>query len=236
MGPVALGAIALVGVLMLFRVFVLADPKVLVRIARYTGAAGLGVISVLLMVTGRMAPAFFLGSMAWGLATGGRIWPAGWPHLSRGKWHAARPGGTSSSVRASWVEMQLDHDTGEMTGTVLKGRHTGSPLDILTREEAVALYREAANDEPESGRLLEAWLDRRFGPEWRNFEQPNSGAPESAAMTREEALKILGLKEGASEEDIRNAHRRLMMQIHPDRGGSDYLAAKINQARDLLLE
>ncbi len=234
MGPVALGVLALIAILMVVRAFILADPKVLVRIVRYSGAAGLGVISVLLMVTGRIAPAFFLGSMAWGLATGGRIWPAGWPQISRGQWRPKPASGASSSVRASWVEMQLDHDTGEMSGTVLKGSHTGAPLDRLGRDELMALYREAANDDAESARLLEAWLDRRVGPEWRDSGQ-HADASAREAMTREEAMKILGLKEGATEDDIRSAHRRLMKQVHPDRGGSDYLAAKINRARDVLL-
>src|SRR5579864_8930987 len=109
---------------MLIRAFVLADAKVLVRVARYTGAAGLGIVTVLLAVTGRMGAALFLGSMAWGLATGGHIWPAAWPHYSGGHWgKRARSGATS--VRAKWVEMQLDHETGEMHGTVLKGTHSG---------------------------------------------------------------------------------------------------------------
>jgi hypothetical protein len=220
---------------MLVRAFVLADPKVLVQVLRYTAAAGLGIVSVLLLVTGRMAPAFFLGSMAWGLATGGRIWPAGLPHISGGRRRPNQASGASSSVRAAWVEMQLDHDTGEMNGSVLKGSHAGSSLDQLGRDELATLYQEAAGEDPESGRLIEAYLDRRFGPEWRSGERQHGGAQEHAAMSRDEALKILGLKDGASEDEIRSTHRRLMMQIHPDRGGSDYLAAKINQARDVLL-
>jgi len=55
------------------------------------------------------------------------------------------------------------------------------------------------------------------------------------AMSRAEALKVLGLEEGATEEQIRAAHRRLILQIHPDKGGTSYLAAKINEAKDVLL-
>jgi hypothetical protein len=235
MGPVALGVGALVLLLMLIRAFVLADTKVLVRLLRYTAAAGLGVFTVLLALTGRMGAALFVGSMAWGLATGGHIWPARWPHYSGGHW-GKRASSAATSVRANWVEMQLDHETGEMHGTVLKGSHAGSALDQIDLPEVLAIYREATTDDPESARLIETYLDRRFGPEWRADLGGETIAPDREAMSHDEALKILGLKSGATQNDIRSAHRRLMLQIHPDRGGSDYLAAKINQARDTLLK
>ena len=61
------------------------------------------------------------------------------------------------------------------------------------------------------------------------------GRRPSGAMSREEAYEVLGLQPGAAEADIRDAHRRLMRGAHPDAGGSDWLAARINQARDVLL-
>lgn len=237
MGPVLLGAALLILILMLLRAFAFADPKALVRVIRYTGAGALGAITLLLFFTGRVAPAFFLGSMAWGLATGGHIWPVGWPHFpGTGNWRSKPAAGGSTSVRTPWIEMELDHDSGEMHGTVVKGAHAGSGLDQLTRDEAVALFREAGLDDAETGRLLEAYLDRRFGPEWRaDFADDHAATPSRTGMSRHEALKVLALSEGATDEEIRAAHRRLILQNHPDRGGSDYLAAKINEAKDVLL-
>jgi DnaJ-like protein len=239
MGPLLLGVALLLVILMLLRGFAFADPRALARVLRYTGAGALGVFTLLLFFTGRIAPAFVLGSMAWGLATGGHVWPLSWPpHFpGTGTWRSKPAAGGSTAVRTAWLEMELDHDSGEMHGTVVKGTHSGSRLDQLPREQALALYIEAATDDPESGRLLEAYLDRRFGAEWRaDFAEGHSPKSTRTGMSRQEALKVLGLHEGATEEAIRAAHRRLMLQNHPDRGGSDYLAAKINEAKSALLD
>jgi DnaJ family protein C protein 19 len=66
-------------------------------------------------------------------------------------------------------------------------------------------------------------------------QQGGPGAPRTGAMSRSEAYEVLGLRPNATEAEIRDAHRRLMRAAHPDTGGSDWLAARINQARDILL-
>jgi hypothetical protein len=134
--------------------------------------------------------------------------------------------------------MRLDHDTGAMTGQVVRGRETGKSLDELDEAALVGLRREIAAD-AESVALLEAYLDRRI-PGWReNVEADLAAGPGGAAdarpMTDEQAYEILGLLPGADEAEIRAAHRRLMKGVHPDSGGSTFLAAKINQAKDWLL-
>jgi len=235
MTPIVLGSLVLVVILVLVRAFAFADKKTLVRALRYFGVVALGTLAVLLAFGGRLAPAMFVGSVAWGLATGGRVWPGGWPHYPGPSGSGPRQG-QRSSVRTPWVEMELDHDTGAMRGTVLKGAHAGKALDSLGRVDVLALYREAAGSDPETARLLEAYLDRTFGADWRDdAENQRSAAQSGSAMSRQEALKVLGLDDTATEEQIRSTHRRLMMQNHPDRGGSDYIAAKINEAKDVLL-
>ena len=237
MAPLLVGAFVLVFVLMLLRAVAFADPKALVKGLRYAGAAALGGFAALFAATGRLVPAMFLGSMAWGLFTRGHAWPGGWPHYSAGRASRSRPkAGGSTAVRTPWVEMELDHDTGEMRGTVLQGAHAGRMLDQLDRGALLAFYREAGGADAETARLLEAYMDRTLGTDWRaDAGRQRSAAPSGSAMSREEALKVLGLQEGAGEDEIRAAHRRLIMQNHPDRGGSDYLAAKINEAKELLL-
>jgi DnaJ-domain-containing protein 1 len=124
-----------------------------------------------------------------------------------------------------------------MHGRVLKGAFTGQSLDALSDADAVRFYREADAD-PDTVRLLEAYLDRRLGLGWRtqeSREESQRQRPGSSAMSRDEAYRVLGLKPGASEGEIRAAHRKLMLNLHPDRGGTDYLAAKINEAKDVLL-
>ncbi len=154
---------------------------------------------------------------------------------------AANPSpGQCSQVDTAYLRMRLDHDTGEMSGEVLKGRFEGRKIEELTQAQLLDLMRECAADDAQSGALLETYLDRVHGPEWREAwteagPQASHAASMDRPMSREEAHQILGLKPGASAAEIRDAHRRLMQKLHPDRGGSSYLATKINQAKDLLL-
>lgn len=152
----------------------------------------------------------------------------------------ARAGGSQSSkIETAYVRMALDHASGQLTGTVLGGRHRGQRLEELDLEAVLEVLAECRIEDEESVALLEAYLDRRFGGDWRSHaQQSRSGvgkAPPSG-MTIDEAYAVLGVAKDATPEQIRDAHRRLMQKLHPDRGGSTYLAAKINQAKDLLLK
>lgn len=142
--------------------------------------------------------------------------------------------GQNSELETRFLKMQLDHDSGELSGTVLEGPFAGRTLEAMAEEDLLALWRLClAEDEP-STRVLESYLDRRLGGGW----QAGAGSPSAASaetMTREEAFQILGLEPDAGPDEIQAAYRRMMRQHHPDQGGSDYLAAKINQAKALLL-
>jgi len=148
--------------------------------------------------------------------------------------------GQSSDVTTNYLRMSLDHDSGEMTGTVTQGAYAGRTLDAMSLAELLDLLADCAGD-ANTVRLLEAYLDRVHGPQWRGDGASDETGKEGraggwgAAMTFEEAWEILGLKPGADEDAIKEAHRRLMGKMHPDHGGSTYLATKLNQAKDLLL-
>lgn len=147
-------------------------------------------------------------------------------------------GGRRSIVRSAYLEMELDHDSGDMDGTILAGTREGARLSSLSEEELFDFYAEVCSD-PDSASLLESYLDR-FHSGWQeraNQDDVNRGsrASGSAPMTREEAYQILGLEPGASREEIHQAYRRLIKGVHPDSGGSPFLTAKINAAKDLLL-
>ena len=149
--------------------------------------------------------------------------------------------GQTSKVESRFLRMVLNHDTGAMGGEVLEGRFVGRALEQMDLDELLELMSECQAQDPESAALLEAYLERMHEESWRDQarqsghagQQPPSG--DSGQMSRKEALEILGLAEGAEEQEIITAHRRLMQKLHPDRGGSTYLAAKINKAKYLLL-
>jgi DnaJ domain len=146
------------------------------------------------------------------------------------------PPGQTSRIVTDTLEMELDLDTGAMRGRVLKGVFAGRPIERLAPAELAILWRDCRYGDPASAKLIEAYLDRAH-PSWReDMARAESEPGAGGIMTREVALEILGLKAGASEDDIRRAHRDLMKKLHPDHGGSGYLAAKINEAKEVLIE
>jgi hypothetical protein len=151
---------------------------------------------------------------------------------SSGGFSSPGSGGQRTEVRTAFLQAWIDHGTGDVGGTVLSGRFSGRTLDGLSDAELLDLHLDCSAD-ADSLRILEPYLDRRLGADWRNARQPPRG-PRSD-MTRDEALAVLGLAEGASEDDIKAAHRRLIQRMHPDVGGSADLAARINRAKDVLL-
>jgi hypothetical protein len=149
--------------------------------------------------------------------------------------------GQQSGVRTDFIEMVLDHDSGRMEGRCLKGRFAGRNLCSLREAEILELLSEIGAADPQGATLLEAYLDRRHRG-WRDRRTGGSSREgarrqrdHNGRMDRKEAYDVLGLKPGATESEIRSAHRRLMMKLHPDQGGSTYLASRINEAKDALL-
>lgn len=140
--------------------------------------------------------------------------------------------GQRTEVRTAFIEAWIDHATGDVGGRVVKGRFAGRGMESLSDSELLGLHAECVGD-ADSLRVLESYLDRRLGHDWRKAQSAPRGP--GTDMTRDEALAVLGLEAGASDEEIRAAHRRLILRVHPDAGGSTDLAARINRAKDVLL-
>jgi len=226
-----------IGLYLLIRGIQGIDPRVLIRILKWTFAIlGIG-IATYLTVTGRIA---YAAMIAAGLL----------PMLFRARRiaQAARSfrgpsPGQSSDVETDYLRMSLDHDTGELKGTVLEGPFRGRLIEELSLEELLALLRDCRVNDTQSAELIESYLDRVHGAEWRGGDAGSRAGAHSGGgdtsdgrpMTVDEAYEILGVRRGADADEIRDAHRKLMLKIHPDQGGSTYLAAKINQAKEILL-
>lgn len=153
--------------------------------------------------------------------------------------------GQETGVNTRFLRMSLDHDSGILDGTVLEGNFKGKLLGELTQTQLLELLHECRVTDEESAQVLEAYLDRVHGGAWRKgrtgssdfagSEKPGGGTPWGSTMTREEACEVLNISLDASPEEVKVAHHALMKKIHPDQGGSNYLASKINQAKALLL-
>ncbi len=167
-----------------------------------------------------------------------RLWRQVRPQSARrqSETSVGSPGAERSTVESSFVRLWLDHTTGEIDGEVLAGTFKGHRLSELQRDELIRFYRDCRGADPDSAALLQSYLDRVYGETWQSASGSETGTrPGPTPMTADEARQILGLGPGASRTEVMAAHRRLIQKLHPDRGGSDYLAAKINEARAVLL-
>ncbi len=195
----------------------------------------IGVLLVTLAVTGRLHWLFgVIGGMLPLMQRVMTVWRAG-KIFRRRSGGAGRGAGQTSTVETRLLRMFLHHSTGALSGVVLEGRFQGRAVEELAHDELMALLDECRSADNDSANVLETYLDRTLGEDWRRRTRQADDNANGAPMSREEAFAILGLAPGASADEIRGAHRRLMQKLHPDRGGSTYLAAKINQAKDLLL-
>ena len=227
------GIVAVVTLYLVLQLLRKANPTVVARGVKIGGGiAALGV-AAFVGIRGELAVAIPLGIFGAGLLG----WsPFGTPgFFSR----TQQSSGQTSRVRSQFLDMVLDHDTGNLNGQIVAGEHQGRSLDEFGLNQLVGL---AQTFDPESRALLESYLDRRFTG-WREDPQSDGagrqggqvGRPPSSKMTEEEAYQILGLQAGASADDISRAHRSLMKKLHPDQGGSTYLASRVNEAKDTLL-
>ena len=225
-----LSVVAVAALAFLLRWFLRTSPAVMAqRVRQVGGLAALG-FALLAMLRGGIQLAVPLAMLGlWllsGTGGGGAFRPAG------------QRDGQSSHVVTDHLEMRLDLETGQISGRVLKGLFEGRAIESLKPEELALLWQDCRVADPQSAQIIETYLDQMH-PSWREDvkrgEERFSGGPDGR-MDIEEAYEILGVEPGATREDIRRAHRELMLKLHPDRGGSTYLAAKINEAKDVLLE
>lgn len=232
-----LGLAALLLFLIAARAYTVANPQVLVRQLRI----GVGVAALtgggFFLLRGMFLYALALVGLGLVVLLGLKGYLGGAPWDAQSGTSAT--GRTKSTrVTTEYLEVELDHDIGDIRGRVLKGAFAGRQLEELIPAELARLWQGCRFADPQSARIIEAYLDR-LHPTWReDMERAEAESERDSAtgtMTRAQALDVLGLQEGASEEDIRRAHRELIMKVHPDRGGSTFLAAKINQAKEVLL-
>ncbi|QAY96876.1 molecular chaperone DnaJ [Methylovirgula ligni] len=233
----------LAGVLILYlalfgtRAFARANPAALALALRRFASLGVLALAGLALLRGSLDGALVLAAFGLWLLVGARKSPP-----ARSGPGTGRRTGATSRLRSAVIEMEVDHASGVMCGTVLAGPDEGKSLAHMTREQCEALHRLCLSDDPEGARLLEAYLDRRF-PGWR--AAGNEGADTRSrraqarsrpgVMSEDEAYEVLGLHKGATRDDVMRSHRSLIKKLHPDHGGPTDLAARVNEAKDVLM-
>ena len=232
------GAVAVILLYSLLQMFRAANPVVLARAIKIAGGVLALAVAAFTGLRGELAVAIPIGVFGAGLLGWSPLGTSGFNYIGGlfGGSGAPRSSGQNSRVRSEFLDMTLDHDSGELTGQIVAGPHAGHWLGEFDLPQLTAMV---SSFDAESVSLLESYLDRRF-PAWRqNTERDAAGGQRRSAatgkMTNEEAYQILGLQPGAGRDEIARAHRGLMKKLHPDQGGSTYLAARVNEAKDTLL-
>ena len=236
---VLLGLIVLWLLVLLGRGTIRANPAALAGLIR-NGGGILTLAGVALAVArGQLGLGGALLAFAIWMLTGAR----------RPSWGGFGMGGTGSGSKgesrtaSAWLDMQINHATGEISGRVVQGPFASRDLSDLSQEDCAVLHRGCVTADPQGARLLEAYFDRRF-PGWRQAGEGDTdagqggrgiGARVQPGMTEKQAYEVLGIKQGASSAEIGGAHRALMKKCHPDHGGTADLAARVNEARDVLM-
>ncbi|MBC8269078.1 MAG: DnaJ domain-containing protein [Rhodospirillaceae bacterium] len=229
-----LGIALLTGLLLSMRWYVSADPKTLVKVLKWLSLGLIIVIGLFLALTGRLAWAFITLPVLLGWIMRFRSAATMFKNFSRMTAGAQQSG--ASEVETRFLRMNLDHASGTMDGEILEGHHKGRLLSEVGQHAVVGLLKVCWSEDEQSAQILEAYLDRYY-PNWRIGAEKKTASNKSFKdeMDRSEAFEILGLSEEASDEQIKEAYHRLIAGLHPDHGGSTYLAAKINRAKDVLL-
>jgi DnaJ domain len=235
--PLLLGIIVLVALLWVVgRLSKPDDPKQNARLVRRIGGVAALIFAAFIFLRGEIWVAIPIAAFGLGLIG----WKSPWPSLSVPglAWPPRIFAPRVSRVRSAFVEMELDLDSGAMRGRILAGPHDGVSLDALDVPTLISLMGGIDDD---SRSLMMAYLDRRE-PGWRQNAKHNTAAGRGGGasatggeMTEQEAYQILDLEPGANASEIGRAHRSLMKKLHPDQGGSTYLAGRVNQAKDVLL-
>jgi len=234
---VLVGLLLLVGLVMVIRWYASADTQSVLRFFKWLAYVILGFLLIFFVFSGRLGWTFMalpaLIPIFLRLRTALRTYKNFSKMMGLGGTQASNQ---TSDVETKTLKMSLNQDTGEMTGIILDGPNTGKKIEEMGREEIFQVVGYCLQNDHEAAQILEAYLDRS-DPDWRSSFYSNEQAPDSKVkgMERKEALQVLGLGDEATDLQIKKAYHNLISNLHPDKGGSAYLAAKINQAKETLL-
>ncbi len=234
------GLAALIAVWWVAKFFAGSNPAKLAAMLKKLGGGAALAVAALLFMRGRLDMAMLVGGvgawmLGWAYSHPFSQWTSNWRKPAEGL-----ASGKTSRVASRTITMELDHESGDMRGVVMEGAFKGRALESLSPAELQGLMVEAQSSDPDGARLLQAYLDRRFPGGRKDAEADRDPGPnrpgQPGAMSKQEAYDILGLQPGAGEEAVRQAHRALIKRLHPDAGGTSALAARVNEAKDVLLK